>query len=390
MADTKADIRTIQAVTPVAKTSLVDFLSVGNTNGNHASTTEPGIVSGNAETSESDTSGSRTKDDGDATISASEMGDASTTVPGEDTYYEVKGKKVTVKDLLNAFETREEISRRFDAVGKQEQRNQAEREKIKKEKEEIAFINEKFEEMREQVLAGNSLGALQIAATMAAAGAESTDSGIEALIKQAVTISENFANMTEEEQQLFLKKEKLAHQERTITKKEAKQKEKEEEEALRTYYNDILVANNVNEVELDEAFNDIQRLPEYKAALDKMERKERISYCVSWTLGKRINKTIEEGIKKVSPALAADQTFRLALLDHVDPKCTVDDVASITKAFLEGQSKDSAKGESAASTQGVAPTKPTTPNRAPTEKPAAEKRDVPITSWKDMIAKHSH
>lgn len=301
--------------------------------------------------------------------------------------FEVKGAKVPLKDLINAFETREEISRRFGEIGKREQKIQADRERAKKEREELDFINEKFEEMHELVLQGNPMQALQIALSMNPKDS-SQPKAMKELIEQAVTIAENFQNMTEEEQKLFLEKEELTVKERNLKRKEDKANAQKAEEELKTYYNQVLDSNKVTDPEIEAAIEDINKLPQFKEQFEKKtDPKERIQYATSWVLGKRINNTILEGIKSVDENLAKDDNFRLALLDHVDPKSTKEDVAAIVREYKK-PSQVSAKSESAASTKDVEPKKTTTPNRAPSGKPKVEDKK-PITNWADLVAKHS-
>lgn len=368
MSEEKPDYRTVLASASAQKTSLTDFL-----------TTSTESDDGGETDSTIDTD--RLVDQG----SEEDSGDVATS---EEQVFEVKGKQVPLKDLLNAFETREEISRRFSEVGAREKKIEAAREKARKEREELDYINEKFEEMQEQVIAGNPLAALQIAISMAPTTDGSTRT-MEELVKQAIQIADNFHSMTEEEQAIFLKKEDLARKERALEKKQKKQNAQDAEQELKTFYDNFLDSNKLTDAELDAAHDDIMNNPHFRAELEKKtDPKEKISYCGSWVLGKRLNKTIEEGVARVDPVLAKDNDFRIALLDIIDPRCTIEDIELIVRNYKKTISNGSANGSSAASTQSVEPKKPTTSNRAPTEKPRAEKNNVPVRSWADILAKH--
>lgn len=382
----KPDFRTVAATSEAVRTSLSDFISKS---------------SGDVDPPDADSTDSTEETTDDDTVEDTESGIQVPTEDGEEvqeeeateedtTEFEVKGQKVPLKDLLNSYETRQEISRRFDEVGKKEKRLQTLEERNRKERAELDFINEKFEEMREQVLAGNPLAAMQIAMALGMQeGDADNEQTLEKLVKQAINVADNFHAMTEEEQKIFLKNEELAHKQRKLDRAEKRQKALSEEAKLKQYYDSVLEVNKLTDTELDGAYEDIQQHEDLRTKLEKLDRKGRIDYCASWVLGKRLNTTIVEGISKVDKKLASDDKFRLALLDVIDPRCTVDDVAAIVKQYL-GTSNGSAKVESEASTQGVVPKKPTTPNRAPTEKPKAEKDKVPVRSWADIIAKHGN
>lgn len=308
-----------------------------------------------------------------------------------DQVFDVKGQKVPLKDLLNAFETREQISRRFDEIGKREQKLKAAQEDIKKAQDELAFINLKFAEMQGEIKKGNPLNALSIALTMANAGEGSANPEVIDLIKQAQTIAENFAAMDEDEQKVFIEKQQLERREQALKRQEERTKAKEEELALSGYYNNLLDEHKVTDAELDVAYEDIQKLDKYREELDKKSSaKEKINYCLSWVLGKRWNSMIGDAIESVDPKLAKDTNFRLALIEDLDPNCTKDDVVKIVKDYVQQNStEDSAKVESGASTQSVESKPSTTSDRAPTEKTTAEKQTAPITDFKQIIAKYS-
>lgn len=370
------------------KTSLTDFIAkVSETKTDTPTTEEETTDETSTDTETTDGEG----DTSDSVLEDTEAGDTDADASGTEPdgqVFEVKGTKVPLKDLLNAYETREEISKRFNEVGKKEQKLQAEKERSKKEREELDFINEKFEEMHELVLQGNPMQALQIALSMNPKDS-SQPKAMKELIEQAVTIAENFQNMTEEEQKLFLEKEELTVKERNLKRKEDKQKALEAEKELKTFYDTTLEANKISDSEVELAVEDINKYPQFKEVLEKKtDLKERITYVTSWVLGQRLNKTILEGIKKVDVKLSEDNNFRLALLEHVDPRCTVEDVEAIVREYKKPASKDSATSESGASKQDVASKKTTTPNRAPTGKPKVEDKK-PITKWADIVAKHS-
>lgn len=371
--DTKQDIRTISAVNGAAKTSLSAFLTEATT---EDTTNDEAVTTEDVDSLVTDDAASETTDD------ATDDADKST-----EPEFDVKGRKVPLKDLLNAFETREEISRRFDDIGKREQKIKAQLDKAKKEREELDFINEKFEEMREQVLAGNPLAAMQIAVTLGAKEGEDPAGSLEALIKQSIKLADNFHSMSPEQQDAFLAKEKLSQKERILAKRELKQKAKDEELELKQFYETVLSEYKVTDDELDVVHSEIISNEKIREEFEKKDAKGKISQCVSYVLGKRLNNTLSEGIKAVAPELVGDQTFRLALLDVVDPRCTVNDVEQIVRTYLKSTGKSAT--EAGASTQSVAPKKPTTSNRAPTEKPKAEGMGKPVTSWKDILAKHS-
>lgn len=369
-------------ISPPVRTSLMDFMAKSTPQ--EETTTEVTTDETSDDTEVTNSEEAVSDDSVESTESTEEAVDAGD--GSNEQVFEVKGTKVPLKDLLNAFETREEISRRFNEVGKKEAKIKADLDKARKEREELDFINEKFEEMHELVLQGNPMAALQIALNMNPKES-SQPKAMKDLIEQAITIAENFQSMSEDEQKVFLEKEELSVKERNLARKEKAQKAKEEAEQLQAYYNTILNDNGITDPEVEKAVDTINSLPQFKAELDKKtDPRERIQYCTSWVLGQRLNKTIEDGISKIDPKLAQDRDFRLALLDLVDPKSTVDDVAAIVKEFTKATSKDSANG-SAASTQGVTK-KVTTPNRAPTVKPKAE-NNKPILSWDDLVAKHS-
>lgn len=387
MSDIK-DIRTIEAVTDQPRTSLSAFMETINA----TDTTESSDDTTTDDTTDDNTDTGTNSDNVPVTV---EDGETTETEPSEEAdeteeIIEVKGKKVTKKDLINAYETREEISRRFGEIGTKEKRLEAREEKLRKEKEEIDFINEKFEEMREQVLEGNPLAAMQVALALGAKdGDTESKNTLEELIKQSIQIAENFHSMSEDEQKLFLKEEAIKQRERKIARQSAKQKALEEEQQLARYYTNLLDTHKMTDAELDIAFEDIQKQDKLREHLDKLDKKGKIDYCASWVLGKRLNRTIEEGIKKVDPKLASDNTFRLALLDVVDLNYTVDDIVAVVRQYKGESSNGSANGTSEASTQSAAPKKSATSNRAPTEKPKAEDKSQPILSWSDIIAKHS-
>lgn len=391
----KTDLRTISAVTHPTKTSLSDFIAQKEESANGTSETET--------TDEGTTDEEQTSDDAEITddqgaeadgvLDDKESDDEGTVVKGtndDEQVFEVKGKKVKVKDLINSYETREEISRRFDEVGKKEQKIKAQAEKNQQERAELDSINEKFEEMREQVLAGNPLAALQIAASLADAEGD-TPKGTSDLIKQAIQIADNFYEMSEDEQKVFLEKEELAFKERRIAKREKKVRERDEAIELRSYFDKALDQNGVTEEEADKAYEDIQKIPKYAEELKELKPKERINKCVSWVLGNRLNKTIDEAISSVDEKLVTDKEFRLALLDVIDPRYTKEQIAAIVRDFKGDPKKDNSEKESSAAlTKDVAPKKSTTPNKAPTGKPKAEEKVKPITNFKDIIAKYSN
>lgn len=377
MTENKLVIRGDDVIHPPIKTSLSDFINKASP----AEEKETEDASTNEETTEdtviSDSNVDDTKSDSEGSTSDGASIDEQT--------FEVKGNKVPLKDLINAFETREEISRRFAEVGHKEKKIIADKERAKKEREELDFINEKFEEMHELVLQGNPLAALQIALNMNPKES-SQPKAMKELIEQAVTIAENYQAMDEDERKLFLDKEELSVKERNIKRKEEKQARESAEEELKTYYNQVLDSNKVTDPEIELAMEDINKLPKFKEEFEKKtDPKERIQYATSWVLGKRINNTILEGINLVDKELAKDDTFRLALLDHISPQSTKEDVAAIVREYKKPSSV-SAKSESEALTKDV--TKVTTPNKAPAGKPKVEDKK-PITSWADLVAKHS-
>ena len=379
MSDNKLVIRGDYVIHLSAKTSLSDFINKASP---VEETTEETTdeTSTDAETTETEETTSEESTSESTESSSVEDGESSS-----EQVFEVKGNKVPLKDLINAFETREEISRRFAEVGHKEKKIIADRERAKKEREELDFINEKFEEMHELVLQGNPLAALQIALNMNPKES-SQPKAMKELIEQAVTIAENYQAMDEEERKLFLNKEELSVKERNIKRKEERQAREAAEEELKTYYNAVLDSNKVTDPEIELAIEDINKLPKFKEEFEKKtDPKERIQYATSWVLGKRINNTILEGINLVDKELAKDDTFRLALLDHISPQSTKEDVAAIVREYKK-PSVVSARSESGALTKDV--TKVTTPNKAPTGKPKVENKK-PITSWADLVAKHS-
>lgn len=377
------DPRTVTALNGIHRTSLSDFLKVDEDDESNTTTkTDDADTVPNVQT---DSEGATEEtSDGDA-----EESNGDTSKEGEPVF-DFKGEKVPLKDLLNSYETRQEISRRFDEVGKKELRLKQDTEKNKREREELDAINEAFEEMKEQVLAGNSLAALQIAMRMAtAAGGEPKEDGLKDLIDQATKIAENFNSMSEEEQKVFLKSEELSLKEKRMLRAEAKAAKQKAAAELETYYNNFLETNKITDADMESALQDLVKFPQFKEELEKKDERGKIQYVGTWMLGKRINATVERGISKVDPELAKNNDFRLALLDFVDPRCTEDDVADIVRNYLNPSQNGSAKVESEASKKDVAPKKSTTPDRAPTEKPKAEKANVPITSFKDLINKYS-
>ncbi len=361
------------------KTSLMDFISKAHPEPEEISTDE---TSTDEETTVTETEADSVLEDPDASEGDDNTGDEST--DGSDQLFEVKGAKVPLKDLLNAFETREEISRRFSELDREKKKVQSDKERAKKEREELDFINEKFEEMHELVLSGNPIAALHIALSMNPKES-SQPAAMKELIEQAVAIAENFQAMDEDEQKVFLDKEELSVKERNLARKEKRIKEKEDSESLSSYYDKVLTDYKITDPEIEKAVEDINKLPNLREVFAaKTDAKERINYCTSWVLGQRLNNTILDGIKSVNPKLATDE-FRVALLDLVDPSCTIEDVAATVREYLKITSKDSAL-ESAAPKQD-ATKKVVTPNRTPTDKKAENSK--PILSWDDIIAKYN-
>lgn len=385
MSDTK-DPRTLQALNGAHPTSLTAFMD--KMNGDPATEMNQGDDSTEVSTEETvkEVIGEE-KEDTTEDVSAIDTAE-------DDQEFEVKDKKVKLKDLVNSYETREEISRRFDDIGKREQRVTQERERIAKERKELDYINEKFEEMREMVLKGNPLGAMQIAMLMSSNGNEDAEqkATLKSLIEQAVTMADNYHAMSDEERAVFIEKEELAAEKKKIERSKQKTEFEEKAKKVEDHYNRILDTHNVTDDELSLAFDDVKNNERFKENLDKLDEIGKINYCTSWVLGKRLKATVIEGVKKVSPAHAEDQRFLLDVIKIVDANCTVDTVSKLVSdalAMANGK-KDSAKVESAASTQSVSK-KDTTSNRAPTEKPKAEEQNKPavFTSFKDVIAKHS-
>lgn len=294
--------------------------------------------------------------------------------------------ELTLKDVLNSYETRQQISKRFDEVGKREQRLSKREEQVRKEQAELREINEKFAEMGEQVMAGNPLGALQIAIAMNPKGQEAT---MENLVKESIKIAENFQNMSEDEQKLFLEKESVAYQKRELAKKEKRSEEKTAREVLHSQYTGFLEKNNLTDEQMDQALERVEQIPELKEQYDKLtDPIERITFVGSTLLGQRFRATIREGINKVAPELADDQKLVLALIEHTEPHFSSDDIADVVSAYLGKNT--SAKNE-VAPTQDVSGREAhpdTTPDRAPTED-KAEKPNEPVLRYEDLIAKYS-
>jgi hypothetical protein len=384
MTEIVKDIRVSGAVNTPVKTSLTEFMSKAESN----ESTDSMGTEGNESTSTDDTnvvtgevdSQPETSDTGES----SEGTEKPTSEGTEDQSFEVKGQKILLKDLLNTYETRQEISRRFDDIGKREQKLRQQADLNKKERDELDFINEKFAEMHELVAAGQPIAALQIALALKPNSAADTPT-LEKLIQQAVEIADNFHNMSDDEKKLFLEKEQFQVEKRKVERESKKIAKTREEIEVKAHYETVLDQLKVTDEELDTAHSDIQNIPKYAEHLGKLGPKERINYCAQWVLGQRLNSTIKTGIAQVDPSLAENQKFRLAILEVIDPRCTVDDVAAVVRAY-NGTTENSAK-VTAASTQGV-DSKPTTPNRAPTKKPEAEK-STPVLSYADIIKKYS-
>lgn len=310
----------------------------------------------------------------------------------QETLYEVQGKKVPLKELLDNFETRENIHRRFTEADVKEKKLQAREEAIRKERDELAVINEKFDEMQKAVLDGNPLEALQIAMLMAQQGSDSPDNNavLKSLVEQAVKLADTYHEMDDDARQVFFDKETVARKEKELKKKEAKLETDNKNKQLETHYNKVLDLHKIQDSELDAAYEDIQKLPKFKEELDKRDQLDKINYCASWVLGKRLRSNVEQGIKSLTPGQETDSDLVLALIEVVEPNCTIDDVKEVYKNYLKIASGKSVEDETEAPKKDAAP-KAATPDRTPTEQPKAEKEEKPvvITSWKDLVAKHS-
>lgn len=388
------------------KTTLVDFMAKMNESKQEDSTNEESSTEETSEesteesaedTSEGETgqveTGSTDVETDDDNSGDSEQEDEAVSTES-DQEYEVKGTKVKLKDLLNTYETREEISKRFGEVGLKEKRIREERERIKKEREELDFINQKFDEMREQIMKGNPLAAYQIAMGMQLKeGQEDQDTKktMKMLIEQSIQMAENWHSMTEDEQKLFMEKQEFEENKRKLDRRDKMRQQQEEQAEVERLYTRVLEEHKMTDAELDAAYDDIQKLPKFKEELDKRDPKQRIEYCATWVLGKRLRSTVEQGIAKVNPGQEKNNDFVLAVLDVVSPNCTIDSVATIVSDAMKlSKNKDSAKVESGASKKDAAPKKVTTPNRAPTETKKAEKESTPvIRSFKDIVSKYS-
>lgn len=282
---------------------------------------------------------------------------------------------IPAKDIFNSYVTREEISRRFNEVGKREQRTKADMEYIKTQRKELKFINDKFEEMADLVRQGNTLGALQVALSMSDNADKDT---LEGLVKKSIEIAENFHNMSTEEQKVFLEKEGVALRERKVARKEKADKDAEALAQVTQYYDGVLAQYSIIEDEMDQAFTKIQADEKRKAVLEDPDPYKRINACVAEVVGQRFTHVMDEGIRLAAPEMVTDSKLRLALIDLLDPRYTADDVADVVAAYAgKDHRKNSAKA-AVASTKDVATA--TTPHRAPT-KPAEKKESEPASTY---------
>lgn len=391
MSTEKNDPRTLDALNGHKTTSLVDFISNmdkgDSTDEQSISDDNNGGTDANPSVSELFKEEESVEETSQDSTSEGESKDKQE----DEQEFEVKDKKVKLKDLLNSYETREEISRRFNEVGIKEKKIKEREEIAKKQFEELRFINEKFDEMREQIVVHkNPLAALQIAATMQLDGKEPSAENnlmMKELIDQANQMSENWHNMSEDEREVFLKKQAIEDRERKLSRIEKKKEAEQKELEIKGYFDNVLDQFKLTDAEMDAAYDDIVQLPKFKEQLDAKDEKGKIKYCAEWVLGKRIRNTVTEGIAKAKPGSEKDNDFVLAVLDVVDANCTVDTVAQIVRDALKLSGQNSAKEAEASKKDVVAKT--TTPNRVPTEKPKAGKEDTPVLSYKDLIAKYS-
>lgn len=299
--------------------------------------------------------------------------------------FKVKDQEVSAKDIFNAYETRQEISRRFGDLGLREKRAAQREAELAQAAEEQAYIDQQFQEIAARAAEGDALGALQMALAMA--GTEN-DQALAALVKKSVEIADQLGTMSEEEQTLLLQRQALAFKERQIKAQEKKVTSDVQRHKVQAHFNGIAEKYGISEEEWAAAYNDLGQTEQGKAKLNDKDHFNRVNSVASWVLGSRLRGTVREGIRKAAPHLVDDQKFNLALISIIEPNYGIDDVAEVVKAYL-GESKVSAKDDSVASKKDVAP-KATTPQKAPTKKPEAEKKDEePVLTWEDMIRKHS-
>lgn len=402
MSTEKLDPRTTAVLNGVHKTSLSEFMSKVASepvdNGKDITdTTDYGDdakpKTETKESTEDDTDAKTTEEtaDGDKASEDSEYDKAIKKGKADDVY-EVAGKKLTLKELMENYETRENIQRRFTEVDVKEKKLKTREDEVRAAKAELAVINEKFVEMQEAVLAGNPLEALHIAMLMAQENSEDADNAatVKMLVQQAEKVAENYHNMTEAEREVAFEKERLKLKEKKLNKQAKKTEIQEKNTKIEQHFNNVLNTHNVTDAEMDAVYDEIQTLPKFKEELDKKDEIGKINYCASWVLGKRFRQTVEQGIMTVNPEAVKDDKLVLALINLCDPRYDKDQVAKVYKDYLVLENKNSAESKSEAPKQDTA-SKTVTPDRIPTEKPKAEKEDKPtvITSFKDLIAKHS-
>lgn len=375
-----------------SKTSLSDYMErIENPDTDETSTDESNTDDSTENTdddstSDSDSAGDSKSEDSSAVLNPEDYfadSDGKFKIP-KDAKFKVGEAEVSAKDLFNAFETREQISRRFADVGNKEKRLAKDREEIEKEKAEFRFINQKFKEMAEEVQNGNTIGAMQIALSMQPDADATT---VEGLINKSIELAAKFESMSEGEQKAFIKTQELDQQSRDLKRKQKALDDAEENKNIRAHYDNVLNAHQITEDELASAFDDIQKMPKFAEELAEQDKLGRINYCATWLLGKRFRSRVQEGISRVDAKDATDQTLVLALIEILDPNCTVEDAAEVYSIYKGRNLPPSANGNAAAS---KSVDKSTTSDAAPTEKPKAkEKKTAPVLKFSDLIAKYS-
>ncbi len=387
MSTDKQDIRVVTALNGVHRTSLSEFIGKMDSGDESADTSSDDTTEGseNTETEEKTETLTESTEKEVVTKKNDKM---------DEDVYEVDGKKVSIKELLNNYETREKIHQRFSELDVKEKRIQKDKEEVKKAKSELAVINEKFIEMQEAVVNGNPLEALHIAMIMAQEGSEDVENAatIKMLVEQAEKVAENYHNMSADEREVAFEKERLKLKAKKIEKQEKKINETTKNAQIEQHFNAVLNKYNVSDAEMDVTYDEIQNLPKFKEELDKKDEIGKINYCASWILGKRFRATVEAGVARVDPKEAKNENLVLALLDLCDANYTQEQVEKIYRDYLKLAKQDSADGEKAASSSVANKKEATTLDRVPTEKPKAEKEDKPAVfmSFKDLIAKHSN
>lgn len=393
----KSDKSFITAVVPNKhKTSLSEFLNIetsGATNGNGTQAKQEIQTDTDDETSSSGSEPTKYVDNPAPRKEPSKEDEGDVSRSGaviESLEAKVKhnGKEYTVKELINSYETREQIGKRFSEVGSKEARLAEKEKAIKEQEAEIAAINEKWQEMGELVREGKTLQALQILHAMRP---ENSELDFEDIMAKSMEMVNELNEMSEEEQKNYWAKQKLEMNERAVAKREKKIKATEERTQLENYYNGLLREHNLTDEELDKHLDTISSMPGLKEKYDKFTPAQKIDYCVSYALGQRYLGNINKALESVDSALLENHDLRLALIDNCDPKYTIEDIAECVKAWQIAK-QNSANGTSTAQRNGTDANNDTvtTSEKAPDETPGeAEKANKPMTpqDWANLFAR---